>query len=206
VTDADVHDELWVVLFGGDQAAEARARAHLQSCEACQKGEQMFGRLWGAVAGYLSPVSPPSNAREKLLERVRQDDRLSHFLPELSELFDLTQAQTEALIRDARDPNKWQEGPAPGVELLPVNTGPRARGIDRISVLVKLEPGATLPQHTHAGTERVLVIQGGYKDSGGREVWRGEVHRMEPASTHHFTAVGNEPCICASLSGVEPED
>jgi putative transcriptional regulator len=205
VTDADVHDELWVVLFGGDAPSMARARAHVDGCEACQKGEQMFGRLWGALSGHLS-AAPPSEARSKLLDRVRKDDRLAHFAPELAQLFDLTEAQAKQLIRDARDPSKWIEGPAPGVELLPVNTGTRATGMDRISVLVKLEPGATLPQHTHAGTERVLVIQGGYRDSGGREVWRGEVHRMEVGSTHSFTAVGNEPCICASLAGVEPED
>lgn len=206
MTDADVHDELWVVLFGGDAPSLARARAHVDGCEACQKGEQMFGRLWGAVAGFLSPVSPPSEARSKLLQRVREDDRLAHFVPELAELFDLTEDEAKQLVRDARDPSKWLEGPAPGVELLPVNTGPKAHGMDRISTLVKLVPGATLPEHTHAGTERVLVVQGGYHDSGGREVWRGEVHRMEAGSTHSFTAVGNEPCICASLAGVDPED
>ena len=205
MTDADVHDELWVVLFGGDAPSLARARAHVDGCEACRKGEQMFGRLWGALANHLSKT-PPSDARSKLMERVRNDDRLAHFIPELAELFDLTEAEAKQLIVDARNPSRWIEGPAPGVELLPVNTGKNATGMDRISVLVKLEPGATLPQHTHAGTERVLVIQGGYHDSGGREVWRGEVHRMEVGSTHSFTAVGTEPCICASLAGVEPED
>ncbi len=202
---SEPHDEL-VMLWtaGGSEAERQAALEHVRRCAACAGAAPKLGEaidaLEGGTVGRIAEAAP-SGAVERLLARARSG-RLDYFTAQVAALFDLsTEAAAALLLRAERDEG-WEAGPAEGVLLIPVNPGPKVA--EALTALVKLAPGATFPLHPHFGPERVLVLEGGYRDTGGVEVWRGEVQDMAPDSEHGFVAFGGIGCVCASVNALMP--
>lgn len=160
--------------------------------------------LEGALLEGIPPVMPPPDALRGLLQQVRATDRLTHFAPQLAALYDLSLEDALKLLAEVRAGTGWIDGPAPGVKLLPVRTGPRVS--EAIAAVVLLEPGAEFPTHPHLGPEQVLVLEGAYRDSGGQEYWRGDLHASATGTQHAFRAIGGVPCLCAGLNAMSPEE
>jgi putative transcriptional regulator len=206
------HDELLVLMTASGSEGETRAAVeHVRGCESCQAAAPKLGVaidvLEGATVGRLPEALPGAlpgggvSGVERLLARARQG-RLSFFVSEVASLFDLsTEAAAELLGRAERDEG-WEEGPAPGVLIMTVNAGPKVP--EAMTALVKLSAGAKFPLHPHLGPERVMVLEGGYRDSTGVEVWRGEVQEMPPGSEHDFVAFDGIGCVCASVNALMP--
>ena len=68
------------------------------------------------------------------------------------------------------------------------------------AVMIKMEPGASYPQHRHRGAEELLVLQGGFRD--GQGTYRaGEFARFEDGSVHHPIALEDgPPCIIFAIA------
>jgi len=60
------------------------------------------------------------------------------------------------VVRRARD-GGWQEINVPGVSVRPLNVDAERR---YVTMLVRMEPGASYPEHSHAGVEECYVLQG----------------------------------------------
>ena len=58
------------------------------------------------------------------------------------------------------------------------------------TVLVRMEPGSSYPEHEHLGVEEVLILAGGYRDSDG-EHRAGSYLRYPQGSRHGPTAIGD---------------
>lgn len=141
---------------------------------------------------------PHAAAWAKVAASLEGGGRFEHLVPKLAEHFDVTEAAARALVNSFDDATRWAPGPAEGLELLPVEAGPKWAGY--MTVVVRLQPGAQLPMHTHAAREQVLALEGGYRDDQtGQEFWRGEVDVRAEGTSHSFTAVAGPPCICASV-------
>ncbi|MBM4776668.1 MAG: transcriptional regulator [Archangiaceae bacterium] len=141
---------------------------------------------------------PPASAWAKVAASLEGGGRFEHLVPKLAEHFDVSEAAARALVSSFDDPASWSPGPAEGLELLTVAAGPKWAGY--MTVVVRLQPGAQLPMHTHAAREQVLVLEGGYRDDqSGQEFWRGEIDVRAEGTSHSFTAVAGPPCICASV-------
>ena len=74
----------------------------------------------------------------------------------------------------------WQPSPFPGIEVKVLYNDP-ASGLS--TMLVKLEPGACVPLHEHAGLEQTYVLEGSLEDhecavTAGNFCWRdaGSIH------------------------------
>lgn len=70
-----------------------------------------------------------------------------------------------AILERALDPTALDWRPfRPGVEIYPINgdfrDGPAA-------ALLRYEPGATVPKHSHSGHEHLLVLSGSQSDAHG---------------------------------------
>jgi len=143
-------------------------------------------------------LAPPSQLWKRVSAELEGAKRFAHLMPALAEHFDLSVEQAQQLSERFDDASAWETGPAPGVRLMPVAPGPKWDGF--MTVLVRLEPGAQLPMHTHASREQVLVLEGGYRDDQtGVEFWRGAVDVRDEGTSHSFTAVEGPACICASV-------
>lgn len=70
-------------------------------------------------------------------------------------------------------------------------------GID--ARLLKIQPGAAIPNHDHAGEELTLVLQGGFSDESGT-YHRGDVCYGQAGAPHTPVGLQGEPCICFAVS------
>ena len=134
----------------------------------------------------------------KLDAELQGGRRFSHLVPALATHFDLSLIQAQALVDRFDDHAAWGPGPGDGLQLMPVEAGPKWEGF--MTVVLRLEPGAQLPMHRHASREQVLVLEGGYRDDqSGEQFWRGDLDVREAGTSHSFTAVDGPACLCASI-------
>jgi quercetin dioxygenase-like cupin family protein len=160
-----------------------------------------------ALAEALAELSrgqkaPPQLLRERLLSTVlRPRLRFAPFYGALGALFDLNDSELASVFERAANPDEWSPAPVPSTALLHLQGGPRVVSAD--NGLVRIAAGAAFPRHRHLGPERVLVLQGGYRDEPSGKVYRaGDWHEMPADSTHAYVALPDgELLLAVSLSG-----
>ena len=74
---------------------------------------------------------------------------------------------------------------------------------DRISMLVRLEPGVAYPAHRHAGEEELHLLHGELMIDG-RKLYPGDYYRAEPGTSD--TRVWSETgCTCVLMTSMQDE-
>jgi putative transcriptional regulator len=61
--------------------------------------------------------------------------------------------------------------------------------------LMRIDPGAHMPRHSHRGQEYTLVLAGGYRDGDDAFV-RGDFDAKSPSDQHQPVVDPDEPCLC----------
>ena len=150
---------------------------------------------------------PPQLLRERLLATVaRPRLRFAPLFGVLSELFDLGDADLAGIFERAATPGAWTVTPIEGTELLHLTGGPRVLHAD--NGLVRVRAGQRFPQHRHLGLERVLVLDGGYRDEPSGKIYlAGDFHEMPEGSSHTYVALPERPLLFAVsvVCGVDVE-
>lgn len=100
-----------------------------------------------------------------------------------------------ALVGSDLDKIAWKRL-GPGVQHHPLPLTPGAKGQLR---LLKVAPGAKLPEHGHGGSELTLVLRGSYRDGSGHYK-TGDVADMASDTEHSPVADANEGCVCLIAS------
>jgi anti-sigma factor ChrR (cupin superfamily) len=119
----------------------ADAEAHIASCPACRSELEDLRALIGRFTAWPTDVVRPTQSlRRRLAERIADKTGAEIVLPEQPE---------------------WSEPPwekvAPGIECKLLAADEERH---RVSMLVRLEPGASYPAHTHAGVEELHLLDG----------------------------------------------
>ena len=154
-----------------------------------EAGVRDDAELRDALAQLTPPTkAPPQLLRERLLATVaRPRLRFAPLFGALADLFDLDDADLAGIFERAAGPNAWVTSEIPGTRLLHLAGGPRVAGAD--NGLVRLQAGARFPLHRHLGQERVLVLEGGYRDEpSGRVYLPGDLQEMASGSSHTLVA------------------
>jgi len=93
---------------------------------------------------------------------------------------------------------EWVQSPVPGVrmKILAID-----RAQDRVTMLLRGEPGATFPAHRHTGAEECYVIRGSLVVEG-QHLRAGDFHHAEGDSDHGeiYTDEGVEVMLVAAAS------
>ena len=110
----------------------------------------------------VAPVAPGADAaqrmRAKLFDRVRED----------------AGDPDRELLTVAGDAGEWFEtGPGNSVKVLRTDD-------ESMSILVRLAPGSTFPEHFHPADEETYVVEG--------ETWFGDIHLV--AGDYHLAPKG----------------
>jgi len=171
---------------------DPEVRAHLDGCPSCARAaEQLRG-----AATWLLQGEPPVAAPERVLAALRAEmtgpHRLQRFAEQVAALLDIGAEAARALLARVDTAQDWLT--APGVSVLAVPSGPRVA--DAVATLCRFEPGAGVDDHPHEAREDTLVLEGGFRDSLGHEVWPGESLTMPAGSHHALTALPGVPCLC----------
>lgn len=178
-----------------------------------------------ALLGTFEPVEAPTEVRTRLERRVgeqvtagslrekweaedeearaRADGRervLEYAQSSGSERSDERLAAGITVLRGNLDGGgKWLPTGARGVKFRPLYADWRA---NRRTILLKMEPGAELPDHDHAGVEEVVMIQGDLT-IGGTTLRAGDYIRNEPGAEHGVPRTEGG-CVCIVISAYQP--
>jgi putative transcriptional regulator len=170
--------------------------AHLAGCRECRAEAGTLKKATDALGLSVPGVEPTRGPLDGVLAQLQGGGRFTHFIPTLSEFFDIPEAQVRGLLDSLLDPAAWQPGPAEGVELIPVEVGPRLQGA--MAGFVRIQPGAVFPRHQHHGEELNFLLQGGFRENG-RDVWRGDLVREPDGSQHSQLGLPGIECIAATM-------
>lgn len=194
--DDHVEAELEDYALGTLEAAERpRVTTHVTACPSCAAALSMVEDAVNVLSTAMPSVA---RVRHRIEAQLMGPGRFAHFKTQLATLFDLAEPAVDALLARVDAKDGWEGGLARGVEVLTVEAGPKREGF--MTALVRVDAGAEFPEHGHGAEEQVLVLEGGYLDSTGVEVWRGELDVRQPGTSHSFTALPDAPCLCASVS------
>jgi putative transcriptional regulator len=175
---------------GTSEEAEALLVAtHLALCPRCRLVCEGFEHLGGALLlREVEPAEPGADMLAAVLGRLEEPEPPREPIP-------------PAGPNDAPMPLRALTGPLDAVPYR--NTGPGIWRFDlpqsskeRPVALVSLRPGLAIPPHRHSGTERGLVLRGGFTDELGHFV-RGDVSIRYPddPGDHHQRIDDGERCV-----------
>jgi quercetin dioxygenase-like cupin family protein len=170
-----------------DAAAEAELAALLS--------ELSLVALDGADALSTSDLD---HGRARLLSEVTQGaERFAPFFGKLTKFFDLSVDALRAVFQRAERESEWQPGPLPWVSLFHLEGGPAVAGLD--TGFVRLKKGMPFPPHRHKGSERVIILEGGYYDHEGRFYGPGDAHDMSEGTQHALQMVADRDVLLAVI-------
>ena len=124
--------------------------------------------------------------------------RYGIFADRIARLFDISIDAAHALFAKLDDRPLFHPGPNPGVTYLDVEAGPKCR--NAMTVIGRFVPGAHFPHHSHVGEEITFLLDGGYRDTGGEELWRGDETVMGGGSEHELVVLSGVDCIAAVVA------
>ena len=117
------------------------AEAHIASCSDCQREvESLRPVLDGFVSWPTDVLRPTTSLRARLALRIAEETGDPPVLPLAQQWFEPDWVQV-----------------APGIECKLLATDTERH---RVSMLVRLAPGARYPAHTHAGVEELHLLEG----------------------------------------------
>lgn len=186
-------DELLVAYASGtlEEARSLLVASHLALCPACRAEAGRLEALGGALLEHLPPTPVGAGSLDALLARLDEPEPPA---PQARRFATPTDRRLPAPLRRymSGDPDSlaWRRL-GRGVRVHDLATpadGPRAR-------LLAVRPGCAIPEHTHAGEELVLVLEGGFTDATGHFV-RGDVAASDGTVTHRPVADPGEECLC----------
>jgi len=108
----------------------------------------------------------------------------------LDELLHLPEPLRETALHSFQK-HKWQ-GLTQGIRRLKLDAGSQAE-----VELYRIEPGCTVPEHSHAGSEFTLVVSGGFSDESG-SYGPGDISLKGENDTHEPT--GDMDGVCYALA------
>jgi quercetin dioxygenase-like cupin family protein len=159
-------------------AETAVLEAHLGECTDCRAQMESLRQIVGTFVSWPTDVLRPSASLwERLMQRIAPEmDQAPHPTPS-------HEIEPE-----------WEEA-APGLTYKVLAAD---RGNDRVSLLVRLAPGAAYPPHTHAGVEELYLLDGQLWIED-KKLHPGDYNRAEPGTSDRrvWSETG---CTCVLLT------
>jgi anti-sigma factor ChrR (cupin superfamily) len=123
----------------------AAAEAHIASCPDCQRELESLRPVVNRFVAWPTDVLRPTTSRQARLARRIAEETAKPPVP------------PPELPTGRRWSEPDWEQVAPGIECKLLATDPERH---RVSMLVRLAPGASYPAHTHAGVEELHLLDG----------------------------------------------
>jgi len=170
---------------------------HLALCPVCRAEVRRLESLGGALFDELEPAAVGAECLDEVMARLDEPEPAAATMaPQASA------APGDKIVpRPLRDylPASLDEVFAGSgrrrlaeVPLLASYPGYRTR-------LMRIRAGATMPKHTHGGSELTLVLSGGFSDHTGHYL-RGDLAATDPSITHQPVADDDGDCVCLAVT------
>jgi putative transcriptional regulator len=151
-------------------------------------------RLAAWAEANVTPAAPPAGLRGRILADLGGSARFTPVAEAVRRFVDLGAAEVDLLLRKIDDASAWVAGF--GVRYFHFAPGPGAAGAE--AGFVRIEPGASFPNHRHLGPERTFVVDGIMHDRG-QVYGPGSVIESAAGTSHDYTAGRGRDLIIISL-------
>jgi anti-sigma factor ChrR (cupin superfamily) len=166
-------------------------QAHLSTCAECWQEYQSLAPVTSALTSWRNEVLPPlAPMWDRLLQRI--DGRVQQ------------ERTAPAFVPVSTGSTPWPEprweAVAPGISCRLLSTD---AATDRVSMLVRLDEGASYPPHQHAGVEELYLLQGELWIDD-RQLFPGDYNRAERGSSDQrvWSATG---CMCLLITSASDQ-
>lgn len=160
--------------------------AHLPFCPDCRAAVRVHEAIGGVLLRAMPEDELSPNALNRALSRLDEPARPSAAAE--PPLWLAPGVPMPAILRGHADASwRWL---APGVSRIRV----RLDGPEDV-YLLRVRPGAAMPEHGHHGAETTCVLAGGFTDATGH-YGPGDLIELTDAIEHQPIADAREPCIC----------
>jgi ChrR-like protein with cupin domain len=160
----------------------AAAEAHIATCAECRAELESLRPVVDSFASWPTDVLRPTKSLQaRLAARIAGDTGTAPVLP----------------IAEQSSEPQWEQV-APGIDCKLLATDAERR---RVSMLVRLAPGASYPAHTHAGNEELHLLSGElWIDQ--RKLFPGDYNHGKPgeADERIFSETG---CTCVLITSID---
>lgn len=162
--------------------------SHVEQCSQCSEHLQTSDRIGGDLLKNITPVHMSEGALNQalaLLDTIEIDSSVRTIVPENAEV----PSALADLIGHDLDALEWKRMGV-GVQQFDLKLG--GPGATR---LLRIQPGVSVPHHTHSGNELTLILRGSYSDEIGR--FRvGDVADLDGQLEHQPIVDTKAECIC----------
>ena len=166
-------------------------RTHLSLCRRCAAEARGLETVGGALLDDAAPAALSTGFRERVLDAIERAPLVA--APSASGAIGDVPAPLVPHVGNHFDKVKWRSFGAVGeVRLMPEVDG-------YVTRLLRIRPGAGVPDHTHEGHEATLVIKGAFSDVTGR-YGPGDVSLVDGELDHSPVAEAGEVCICLAVT------
>lgn len=167
------------------------AKSHLEFCPACRTSLRTADALGGALLRSLDPAPLSPSSKDEVMSRIGSATLHRLPVPRFTQRGEVPVSLQAILKVDRLDDVPWRKS-APGVH---IHRLPKEAGETGFFGLLKIAPGAKMPEHGHGGNELTLILKGAYQDELGH-FGRGDIADHDESVGHTPVVVGDEPCIC----------
>jgi quercetin dioxygenase-like cupin family protein len=149
------------------------------------------------LSSELTPLSPSSEVRTRLLENVRGPARYLPFCSELAGHFALSPVAMRGLLSQIDEPGRWMSGIDPIQGFLHFTPGDTLVGLH--GGFVRMRHGMQFPLHRHRDRELTYILEGALTDGLNTRKGPGEAFDMAAGSEHTLRVESD--CLIALLHG-----
>lgn len=182
------------MLEGDERAA---LEEHLaQGCDSCERQLASLRETVAAVARILSLVQPPPGLRDRITEATRTPPQTNR-----TQVWKEWQAESEGtgISVQRQSSGGWEEVHA-GIWAKRLHVDP-AR--DTVTMLIRMDPGASYVPHRHGGPEQCFVLEGELTD-GDVTVHAGDYQYAAQGSLHGAQST-ESGCLLLIVSSLKDE-
>ncbi len=153
---SEIGDQIAAYALGQLSSAEARAfELHLQAgCSICEEELRSVERTLSFLALSVPQSDPNPQLRERLLRQITGVSDVKDS-PQVWKTWKTASARGQHLVRATQ--GSWEPVGLQGVLTKQLYVDPIH---ETVTMLVRMEPGATYPAHRHGGREQCFVLEG----------------------------------------------
>ena len=164
--------------------------SHVSLCDECRARLESFDALGGSLIEADDTAELSDDSLAATMARIALGDPASRTA---SRKRGVLPAPIQDYVGGDLDKVRWKSI-GMGVRQAPLPTGRNAS-----ARLLYIPAGAAVPDHGHRGTELTLVLQGAFRDEGGR-YGPGDVEVAGEELEHQPIAEPGEACICLAAT------
>lgn len=176
-TDCPMHENVALYSLGLlDAAGRAEVETHLSGCPACEAELRSLSEVVLGWAEELPQAAPPASVKSRLMGAVKMP------------------ANVSALVR--MNEGAWEPAGSEGLERKFLY---RNKATGEMALLLRVQPGAVYPSHSHARTEHLYVIDGDLAFDD-HTLLSGDYEATEPGRDH-ASARSETGCLALVIYG-----